>query len=787
MLKNYFKTAWRAITRYKMYSGLNILGLALGIASCVIIFLVVQYELGYDGFNKKADRIYRVTLNAIDFNPSVSVAIAPAMRTSFPEIEQVSQVWHQSSGLIKIGETRFTQKNYAYADEHFAKIFDYEWLSGNSSTALSEPNTAVLTKSAARLFFGNRNAMGQIFKLDNEYDIKVTGIIKDPPGNSSFPFTFLVSFETIKNDVKGMMNVFYAISGANTYILLPEHYDIENIHKRIPAFIEKHWGKEIAQGARLPLQPLKAIHFDQRYLNSDASPTTSKETYWALTAIAFFIIVIACINFVNLATAQAIRRAKEIGVRKVLGSNRSQLIGQFLGETTLMVLIAMVLGLLAVILFLPQLAQWLDIKITIGQLAEPATLLVIAAMAITMVLLAGLYPAFIQSAFNPVQSLKRQLAMSFRGLTLRKSLVVVQFAISQVMIVGTLVVAYQMDFFKNRDLGFDKDAIVSVAVPDRTKRELLQQQLAKNPGIKDICFGSGAPANSSSWTDFVAPELGMMKSDVTEIKSIDENYTGMFKLTMLAGSAIAKKNEADTSYETVINETLMQRLGIMDPQKAVGKHVTINGWYASISGVVKDFQSGSKHKKRRPCALFYRPRNFYTACIKLQPLGMEHTLTNISKTWSALFPDQLFDFEFLDEHIANWYRQEEKQFTAFKLFAGIAIVICCLGLYGLVAFAAAQRTKEVGIRKVLGASLANIVYLFSKEFVLLIIVAFVIAAPLAYYVMNSWLENFAYQVHIDAGIFVIAIITSVLIAGVTIAYQAIRAGMINPVKSLRSE
>ena len=787
MIKNYFKTAWRSIARHKMYSSLNILGLALGIASCIIIFLVVKYELGYDGFHKKKDRIYRVTLNAIDFNPSVSMAIAPALRTYFPEIQEVSQVWHQGGGIVKIGQTRYSENNYAYADEHFARIFDYEWLSGNAHTALAEPNTTVLTQTVAKKYFGNANAIGQIINLDNQFNLKVTGVIKDVPGNTSFPFTFLVSFETIKNEVKGMMNQFYAIAGGNTYILLPEKYNIENIQKRIPAFIETYWGKDLAKEARLPLQPLKDIHFDQRYLNQDVTPTTSKDSYFALAAIAVFIIIIACINFVNLATAQAIRRAREIGVRKVLGSSRSQLIRQFLGETSFMVLIALVIGLLAVTLFLPQLAQWLDIKIAVQQLAAPNTLWVIVGITVTMILLAGLYPAFIQSSFNPVQSLKSQSDVSTKGLTLRKSLVVVQFAISQIMIVGTLVVAYQMDFLKNRDLGYDKDAVVSIGIPNEEKREVLRQQLISNPGVKEVSFASGTPANSFSYCDFSSPELGITKGDVTEMKCIDENYIHMFNLKMLAGENIAKKNDLDTTHQAIVNERLMQGLNITDPREIIGKHILLNGWYTTVAGVVQDFQSESKHKKRRPCALLYRSRNFFTACIKLQPAGMQKTIARIDKSWSALFPDDIFQYEFLDEHIAKWYRQENKQYTAFKLFAGIAILICCLGLYGLVAFAAAQRTKEVGIRKVLGASLSNIVMLFSKEFIVLIVIAFLIAAPLGYFIMNNWLQNFAYQVNIHAGIFVVAILASFLIAGITISYQAIKAVVVNPVKSLRSE
>ena len=787
MIKNYFKTAWRAIVRYKLYSTLNILGLALGIASCIIIFLVVKYELGYDGFNKKADRIYRVTLNAIDFNPSVSMAIAPAMRTSLPEIEQVSQVWHQEDGQVKIGQTRYQEKNWAFADAQFPKIFDYEWLKGNPATALAEPNTAVLTESAATKYFGGKNPMGQVLTLNNDKLLKVTGIIKDVPGNTTFPFTFLVSFETIKEDVKGMMNQFYAIAGGNTYILVPPGFDIENIHKKIPAFIEKHWGKDIAKEARLPLQPLRQIHFDQRYLNQGITPTTSKDSYWALAAVAVFIIIIACINFINLATAQAIRRAKEIGVRKVLGSGRSQLVGQFLGETALMVIFGLIIAILSVALFLPQLAEWLDMKITVRQLASPGTIALIAGIAILMILLAGLYPAFIQSAFNPVQSLKSRQTASTGSLSLRKGLVVVQFAISQAMIVGTLVIAYQMDYLKNRDLGFDKEAVISVGIPNKAKRDVLLQQLKNNPGVKEVSLALGPPVVSRAWTGYSAPELGFTKGDVTELKIGDEHYMNMFKLAMLAGEPIEKKAEKDTTYKAVVNETLMHTLNITDPQKIINKYITVNDWHTLVTGVMKDFQAESRHKKIRPCVLMYLSDAFVTACVKLQPVGMSNTIARIDKDWSATFPDGIFQYEFLDEHIAKWYKQEEKQYTAFRLFAGIAILIGCLGLYGLVAFAAAQRTKEVGVRKVLGASLSSIVYLFSKEFAVLIVIAFLIAAPLGYYVMHSWLQNFAYQVNINAGIFIIAIIVSVIIAGATIAYQAIRAARVNPVKSLRSE
>jgi len=787
MIKNYFNIAWRSISRYKSYSLINILGLALGIASCLLIFLVVRNELSYDRYHKKAGRTYRVTLHALDFNPSVSMAIVPALRSDFPQLENVSQFWFQQEGLVEVGGNRYNEKAFAFADDQFLKTFDYQWIAGDPNSALSEPNTIVLTESIARKYFGRKEAMGELIKIRNEVDLKVTGLIRDLPGNTHLPFNFLVSFETIKKDMDVANRHFYSINGGFTYIVLPDNYPVENLQKQMPAFIEKNWGKEIAAEAELPLQPLTDIHFDQRYLYSPVSPTTSRDTYYALGAVALLIIVIACINFINLATAQAMRRAKEVGVRKVLGAKRPQLIRKFLGETTLLVMLAVILGVLCTFLFLPQLSRLLDIKIDTSLLVDPSVLLLTVSLTLGVILLAGLYPAFVQSAFAPMKTLKNTTGISFKGLTLRKSLVVVQFAISQILIVGTLVVALQMDFFKNQDLGFNKEAVISFSMPDQSKREVLREKLNNMSSVKDISFSSGAPIYNNSFAPFSSVELGVPKDDVTEVKYIDERYIDMFQMKMLAGEKITKTNEGDTTVNIVINETLMHKLGIPDPKQAIGKHIKQAGRYSTIMGVVQDFQSESKHKLRRACVLVYNPRIFFMASIRLQPQQMRQSIAQIGKEWSALFPNDLFDYEFLDDHIAAFYKQEEKVYTAFKLFSSIAILIGCLGLYGLIAFAAAQRTKEVCIRKVLGASMFNIVSLFAKESAVLIAIAFVIAAPVAYYVMHSWLENFAYQVSFGVKVFLVGITVSFVIAAITIAYQAIKAAIANPVKSLRTE
>jgi putative ABC transport system permease protein len=384
-------------------------------------------------------------------------------------------------------------------------------------------------------------------------------------------------------------------------------------------------------------------------------------------------------------------------------------------------------------------------------------------------------------------SLKGSTGTVYRGFTLRKGLVLLQFVISQVLIIGTMIVARQMDFFRNQDLGFNKEAVIAFDLADRSKREVVRQQLLNNPGVADVCFSTGAPVYNRIFCPLSAPELGITKDDVTEIKIVDEHYIDMFGIKMLAGEKIIKKSSGDTTHNVVVNVALLHKLGITAPQAALGKHILANGTYCTVIGVAQDFQSESKHKKIRPCILWYDDKVLFSASVKIKPQYMRQTISRIEKDWYSLFPDNLFYYEFLDDHIAGLYRQEGKVYTAFKLFSSLAILIGCLGLYGLVAFAAVQRTKEVGIRKVLGASMPDIVTLFAKEFFLLIAIAFVVATPLAWYVMHSWLTNFAYQVSIGPGIFLLALLISFAIAALTIAYQSVKAALANPLRSLRTE
>jgi len=471
----------------------------------------------------------------------------------------------------------------------------------------------------------------------------------------------------------------------------------------------------------------------------------------------------------------------------VLGASRGGLIGQFLGETAILVFAAMILGVVASILLIPQLASWLDIAISTHELARPMVIVLLAGLAVFIILMAGLYPAFVLSAFRPAVSLKSASPVSSRGLTLRKSLVVLQFGISQLMIIGTIVVARQMDYFQNRDLGFNKESVISFDVADSAHRQVLWQKLAANPGVTAISFSSGAPGYNSNFSGFGALQLGVTGEHVTEVKLIDEHYIRMFGMKMLAGDTIARRTGKDSTVPVVVNETMVQELNLKDPRSAIGQRFEMDGDHCRIIGVIQDFQSETKHKKRRSCVLLYNENGLWSASARISPVGMHQTIARIGRDWSALYPDLLFSYEFLDDHIASLYRQEQRVFTAFRLFSCIAILIGCLGLYGLIAFATLQRTREVGIRKVLGATVPDILLLFGREFIVLIALAFVIAAPVAWFAMHSWLENFAYRIGIGWEIFVLSIGSSFLIAAFTISYKSVAAALTQPAKSLKTE
>jgi len=783
MFRHYFRIAIRSIARYKSYAAINIFGLALGLASCILILLIVRNELSYDQYHKHAHRTYRITSLGLDYNPSVSFAIAPALRNDFPELEHVSQYYYWRESMIEINHDRYIIKDVAAADNEFAKIFDLEWLAGDPNSALEAPNTIVLTETSAKQYFGDQNPLGQTIRMDNNWELKVTGLIKDLPSNTHLTFKSLVSWATFHDETSN----FWSIQGGYLYVTLPEKLSAGNIERKLPAFIKKNWGEDIEKGGegKLLLQPLTAIHYDQRYLNQTSMPRSKKSIY-GLAAVGVFILVIACINFVNMATAFALKRSKDVGIRKVIGAKPIQIIKGALSEIVIQVIIALALALSSLLLFIPYTARFFGTRIGATQLLQPDVATGLLVISLFAILISGLYPALIQSRFNQLQILKSSFSTAVKGATtLKRGLIGIQFLVTQLLIMSTFIVAKQMDFFLNKDIGFDKESIVTFDIGKNA--EGLRQLLSRQPGVTNFSFASVAPAYNINYMPFSAPHLGMNEVDVTEVKVVDENYFSMFKLKLLAGLPVVKSATQDSILKIVVNKTFVNRLGIRNPDDALGERVMVNDRRAEIQGVVADFQSESKHKKIRACFLYYNPERFYQASVKLQSNNIKQTIASINKEWSILNPESLFNYEFLDNKVARLYQQEQTLYNTFKVFTFIAILISCVGLLGLVSLMAVQRVKEIGVRKVLGASVKNIVMLFLKDFIILILVAFIVAVPIVWYSMHSWLQEFAYQIKITPLYFTVGLLATLFVAGTTVFIRSFIAATSNPIKAIKED
>jgi len=802
MFRNYLKTALRNLQRNKAYALINTLGLAVGIAACLLIFLVVQFETSFDDFHPQRNSIYRVgtefhNQDGVSYSDGVSFPTGQAIRVDFPQIKQVASVFRNGGQItVEDGTThlkKIQEDNFYYAEPEIFSMFNFGWLSGNAKTALSDPNSAVLTQATAEKFFGDwRSAIGKTIKYENKTLYTVKGILKNIPHNSDFPFSVVVGYSAlqntyIKNNLDDWVSTF---GGAYTFVVLPADLPVAKFNNELKAFAKKHKPAEYASDSYIA-QPLTDIHYDERFGNYNEH-TFSHSLIKALSLIGLFLIVIACVNFINLATAQAVNRSKEVGVRKVLGSNRSQLAFQFLGETAIIVIVALASAIVIAVSVLPLLNQLLETQMNMSFVANPTLIVFVLAVAIIVTLLSGIYPAIILSGFSPITALKSKITSKMiGGISLRRALVILQFAIAHVLIIGMFIVVSQMNFFRNASLGFDKAAIINVPVPgdsiSRTKIDYLRNQLLANTDIRSVSFSFASPSADGNWnSDFRFNHSEKNTDFSANLKWADPDYFRTYNLHFVAGHAYSR---SDTVREFVVNETLIHKLGIKNPQDAIGKEISFwNGQkVANIVGVIRDFNSYSLRQPMAPVLLSTWRDVYQTINIKINPGAEKKVLPYVEKLWNSQFPDYVYEYKFLDQTIENFYKQENQLSQLYKIFAGIAIFISCLGLYGLVSFMAVQRTKEVGIRKVLGASARHIVFLLSKEFTILILIAFVLSAPLAWYIMHQWLQNYTYRIPLSASIFILAIISSVIIAWITVAHRAIQAAMANPVRSLRTE
>jgi putative ABC transport system permease protein len=802
MIKNYFKTAFRNLRRNKSYAAINMPGLAIGIAACLLIFLVVRFETSFDNFHSKKSNIYRINTefhnqDGVSYSDGISFPVAAALRLDFPQLKEVASIFRQGGQITAENGNntlkKITEENFYYAEPGFFTMFDFGWLSGNPKISLKEPNSAVLTQATAEKFFGSwRSAIGKTIKYENKTLYTITGILKNVPANTDFPLSIVVPYTAlnntyIKDNLKDWVSTF---GGAYTFAVFPPQLSMARFNSDLKPFAKKHKPAEYAQDGYIA-QPLTEVHYDERFGNFRGH-TFSHSLIKALVLIGIFLIVIACVNFINLATAQAVNRSKEVGVRKVLGSNRNQLALQFLSETALITTVALLAAIAIAATALPFLNKLLEVEMDLNFIANPSLIVFVFTVAVVVTLLSGIYPAIILSGFNPITALKSKVsAKMVGGISLRRGLVIVQFAIAHVLIIGMLIVVAQMDFFRNASLGFDKAAVINVDLPgdsiNHVKIGYLRNQLLSNTDIQNVSFSFGSPSSESNWnSDFKYNHAAKTTDFSANLKWADADYFKTYHLQFVAGRPYYP---ADTVREFVVNETLLRKLGVRDPKDAIGKEINFwnGGKVARIVGVIRDFNSYSLRQPMAPVVLSTWKDVYQTINIRIKPGAEKPVLAYVEKFWNQAFPDYVYEYKFLDETIRNFYKQENQLSQLYKIFAAIAIFISCLGLYGLVSFMAAQRTKEVGIRKVLGASARNIVYLLSKEFTLLIIIAFVISAPVAYYIMHQWLQNYTYRIPLGASIFVLAIVSSVVIAWITVGHRAIKAAMANPAKSLRTE
>ncbi len=801
MIKNYFKIAIRSLLKNKTYLSINLLGLTLGISCSLLIFVVIRYQMSFDTFHAKADRLYRVYSyeNEADnesYNGGSSLVLPVALRTDFSDLEGITQVYATGSNLVfaineegKTEPTKYMESRFAFVEPEFFAMFTYPLLIGEAKTALKEPNSMILTEKIAKKYFGsNEKAIGKIIRWDNKLDLKVTGIAADVPKNTDIRFDIFISYASLHQFIdKEEFITWGSISSAyETFVLLPEKYTQAQVEKRMPAFKEKYITKN-DQTRSYALQPLKEMHFGEK-LGNFSSSAVSLQMLWALGLISVFLIITACINFINLATAQAVKRSKEVGIRKVLGSSRVALIQQFLGETLFITAAAVLFSLICAEYLLPFINDLLNVEIEKHFLWNSATAIFLVGLTLVVTLLSGFYPALVLSGFNPVLAIKNSITSRHAGgMSLRRGLVITQFAISQILVTSTLIAIQQMDYFNSKDLGFSKKGVVVLTLPknDSLRFSTLKAELEHITEIEKVSFAMTSPASGNNAITNVGLTGKDSKDDVdANMKRIDANYLDVYGLKLVVGRNILP---TDTLNEVLINETLARQLGFKTAEDAIGKSLRRGNSPKPIVGVVKDFNVNSLHRGIDPVYMGAGIHRYETAGVKFSTKNPKEMMGKIEKLWLSVFPEYVFEYQFFDESLAQFYETEKQLSKLFKIFAFIAIFIGCIGLYGLVSFMATQKNKEIGIRKVMGASVGQIVYLFSKEFVTLLLVAFAIASPIIYFAMSGWLADFEYRVSIGWQVFAVSIASSALIACFTVGYKSLKAALMNPVKSLRSE
>lgn len=803
MIRHFFQIAWRNLVKRKFYSFINVAGLAIGMACCVLITLFIQNELSYDQYHVKRDRIYRVlqTFRSVqdgetlrepvpgEFQVWGNAPVGPALQAEFPEVEKVVQFMSPASLLLEKGEKRIQQDNLLFMDSTAFDVFSWRMLYGDPHTALKVPKSIVLTHTLAQKFFGDTNPVGQMLHVDNQDDFIVTGVMEDVPPNSHFTFSGLISMTTAKTYRSDIFDMWGYVD-FYTYILLKENAGIRSLQKQSPAFLKKYNGGDKGY----------AVSFEKMtdaYLHSVAARqpgiTGSLLNVYLFSCIAVFIMLIACINFMNLSTARSLERAKEIGIRKVMGVKPSGLMVQFLSESVLLSLAAALIALLLARTCTPLIGKLSGKDLSYMSFFTPLLPVYMAAFAVVVGLLAGIYPAWFLSGFKAIAVLKGKFNPAGEGIPLRKALVVFQFTLSVALIAGTTIVYTQLQYVNRHDLGFKKDQMVILNFEGdekvRQNIEAVKNAIAKEPGVISVASSRAVPGEflPNAGTQIQTPQ-GRMENQIPFIYEIDFDFISTYHIPLIAGRAYSRSFPRDSAQSMVINEAAAKLYGYKRPADAVGKRFEQWGRSGTVIGVVKDFNFRSLHQAVEPLTLRYGySYSLNRISVAIKGDNIPATLAVLKKTWSEMVPQRPFLYHFLDESFSEQYESDQHFGQLFTFFSCLAICIACLGLFGLSTFMAQQRIKEIGIRKVLGSSVSGIIVLLSKDFIKLILIAIVIAIPLCWWAMDKWLQGFAYRISIGPVVFVEAGMLALTVALATIAWQAVRAAMSNPIQSLRSE
>jgi len=804
MLKNYLKIALRNLLRHKGYSLINILGLAVGMASCILILLYVHDELSYDKYHEKADQIYRVTREWFNSDGTSSLhlghvapPIGPLLKNDFSDIRQMVRITDGNNPLIRHQDKVFQEERFYFADPNIFEIFTLPLLKGDPQNVLADPNGVVITPAMARKYFGDEEPLGKVLNIDSQADLKVTGIMQEVPANSHFHFDFLGSMKLLEQVFGGDEFRNWGSNNYATYLLFPKDYQTENFKKAIPDFIGRHHpnGKEAIPQTTLHLQRLADIHLHSQ-LDSEIEANGNIVYVYIFSAIAFFLLLIACINFMNLATARSANRAKEVGLRKVVGADRRQLIRQFLGETVVMALIALLLAVVLVEVALPKFNAFAGKELALRSQGMLFILASLLGVTLFVGIVAGSYPAFFLSHFQPVDVLKGQKIGSTRS-RFRSVLVVFQFAISIILVVGMGVVYNQLEYCRNKNLGLNKEHIVVLPADQNIVQRYpdIRNQLLQHPQIAGVAASKRVPSgrllDSSGGSVIDGEKSAPLNFRIANVR-VDHSFIDTYGMQMAAGRNFSTEFPTDSTEAFILNETAVKKIGWPSPEAAVGKPFQYGNRRGRIIGVVKDFHYESLHQPITPIILYIVPQSFNSISVKIraeQPANIAATLEFLKQKWQEYRPNFPFQYSFIDERYEQLYQSEHRLGQIFGTFSLLAVFIACLGLFGLASYTAEQRTKEIGVRKVLGASLGNIVLLLSKEFARLVAVATLVSWPIAYYAMSRWLQEFAYRININhqSLTFLLAALLAFAIALITVSFQSIKAAMTNPVEALRYE